>query len=162
MKLKVLQFVVVVLLALALAPVVSHLLSLPNKMDLPQRQYFTAQTAYDGWGLPTGIVLVSAILATLALTVATRGRGPSFTLALTSFVCISATLAVFFIWTFPTNQVTLNWTVVPADWEALRAQWEYSHAVNAGLTFVALCAAVASTLAESKDSARRRETADVG
>ena len=35
---------------------------------------------------------------------------------------------------------------MPADWEALRNQWEYSHAVNALLTFLALSATLASSL----------------
>jgi hypothetical protein len=48
-------------------------------------------------------------------------------------------LVIFFTWTYSANQATSNWTVVPANWRELRAQWEYSHAVNAILTFVALC-----------------------
>ncbi len=35
------------------------------------------------------------------------------------------------------NAATENWTVMPENWEALRMQWEYGHAVNAVLTFVA-------------------------
>ena len=37
------------------------------------------------------------------------------------------------------NAATQNWTVVPAGWEDLRTRWEYSHAVNAALTFGAFC-----------------------
>ena len=59
---------------------------------------------------------------------------------------ILATLVVFFIWTFPANQATQNWTVQPANWSELRAQWEYSHAVNAVITFVAFCCTVISVL----------------
>ena len=59
---------------------------------------------------------------------------------------LAATLASFFIWVYPTNQATDNWTTVPENWQALRAQWEYMHAINAGLTFAALVAAVLSAL----------------
>jgi membrane associated rhomboid family serine protease len=52
---------------------------------------------------------------------------------------ILATLAIFFAWTYPANQATENWTIMPETWETLRRQWEYSHAVNAVLTFAALC-----------------------
>jgi hypothetical protein len=38
---------------------------------------------------------------------------------------------VFWAFTFPTNVATENWTVAPDDWERLRRQWEYSHAVGA-------------------------------
>jgi hypothetical protein len=42
--------------------------------------------------------------------------------------------------------VTDNWTLQPENWEALRRQWEYSHAVNAGVTFLAFCLATASAI----------------
>ena len=166
-KAKGLQFIVVVLLALALVPVGAHLLALPNKIDLPQQEYFTVQAIYYGWSLPTGIVLIGAIAASLALAVVTRGRGTVSWLALAAFVLIAATLVIFFIWTQPANAATMNWTVVPDNWQALRTQWEYSHAANAVLTFGALCAAVASALVSRSEersplSARRREPAGVG
>jgi len=50
-----------------------------------------------------------------------------------------ATLAIFFAFTFPANQATANWTTAPDDWQALRRQWEVSHAVNAVITFAAFC-----------------------
>jgi hypothetical protein len=55
-------------------------------------------------------------------------------------------LGIFFAWTYPANVATANWTRVPADWETLRGQWEYSHAVNAVVMFAALCSVVASAL----------------
>jgi hypothetical protein len=60
---------------------------------------------------------------------------------------LALSLAIFFIWTFPVNQATNNWSVAPENWPILRAQWEYSHAVNAGVTFLALCASTLSGLA---------------
>ena len=61
-------------------------------------------------------------------------------------------LAGFFVWTYPANVATANWTEVPAGWEALRTQWEYSHAATAVLIFLALCAAVWSVLSTSRDA----------
>ena len=46
---------------------------------------------------------------------------------------------VFFAFTFPVNQATQNWSTGGGDWRALRARWEYSHAVDAAITFAALC-----------------------
>ncbi|HTV45053.1 MAG TPA: hypothetical protein VMF05_07020 [Stellaceae bacterium] len=37
---------------------------------------------------------------------------------------------------------------MPADWQALRQQWEFSHAVNAVLTFAALGFSTFSLLGE--------------
>jgi hypothetical protein len=150
MRLKVLQFVVVILFALALVPVGAHLLARPNKIHLPQEQYFTAQGVYYGWALPTGAVLIAAIVASLVLTIVMRGSGPGFWLALTGFVLITATLVIFFIWTQPANQATTNWTVVVDNWRDLREQWEYSHSANAILTLLALCAVTSSALTERR------------
>jgi energy-coupling factor transporter transmembrane protein EcfT len=146
------RFLAIVLLALALAPVTAHLLALPNKIDVPEQQYFTDQSIYYGWALPTGIVLISAIVVSLVLTIMSRGRGMSFWFALVGFLLITATLVVFFIWTFPANQATVNWTTVPDNWRELRQQWEYSHATNAVLTFLALCAVTLSALTGSRSA----------
>jgi hypothetical protein len=137
MGLRLAQFFTLILLALALVPAGAHLAALPNKIGLPQDQYFTVQGIYRGWAL-FGIVLFAALAASLMLTILERGRGAAFWLALGAFVLIAATLVTFFIWTFPANQATENWTRVPANWMALRAQWEYAHATGAVLTFAAL------------------------
>jgi hypothetical protein len=131
-------FFAIVLTALAVVPVGAHLLELANKIGLEEQAYFTVQGIYRGWAL-LGIVLCAAILADLAFAIVLRGGGAAFWLALAGFLLIAATLAIFFAWTYPANQATANWTEVPANWRALRTQREYSHAVNALLTFLALC-----------------------
>jgi hypothetical protein len=75
-----------------------------------------------------------------------RGEPRAFWLALLAFLLMVASFAIFFIWTYPANQATSNWTVAAADWQSLRTQWEYSHAANAVITFLALCAVTASLL----------------
>ena len=138
---KTLQFIAIVLTALALVPGGAHLFALPNKIHLSESSYFIAQNIYRGWAL-LGIVLIGAVLANAALAVLMRGQRPAFILALISTLCLIATLAIFFTFTYPANQVTNNWTQVPANWEELRWQWEVSHAVNAAITFAALCDAL--------------------
>jgi hypothetical protein len=143
MVLRVVQFLAIVLTALALVPAGAHLFELPNKIGLPQEAYFTVQNIYRGWAL-FGVVLFGALAANLVPTILLRHwRGP-FVLALAGFVLIAATLAIFFIWTYPANQATNNWTMAPDNWTELRAQWEYAHAANAVLTFAALCCVVLS------------------
>ena len=141
-----LSFLAIVLTALALVPGGAHLLELANKIGLPQEPYFIVQGIYRGWSL-LGIVLFAALFANLACALALRHQPVPFRLSLGAVVCLAATLIVFFIWTYPANQATANWTQVPSDWMALRRQWEYSHAVNAVVTFVALCLATVSGLA---------------
>ena len=145
MALKIVSFLALVLTALALAPGGAHLFALPNKIDLAQQPYFVVQGIYRGWAL-LGAVLIGALIANLVLAILLRGRGAPFWFALAGFVLVGATLAIFFTWTFPANQATNNWTIAPDNWRALRTQWEYSHAVNAVLTFFALCAVTLSVL----------------
>jgi hypothetical protein len=74
-----------------------------------------------------------------------RQRAP-FWLALLAFLLVAATLVIFFTWTYPANQATSNWTAVPENWRELRRQWEYAHAANAVLTFLALWAVTLAAL----------------
>ena len=74
------------------------------------------------------------------------GMGFAGNAALFAFLCIALTLVVFFIWTYPANEATNNWTMIPDNWEQLRRDWEYSHAANAIVTFAALCSVTLSVL----------------
>jgi hypothetical protein len=69
---------------------------------------------------------------------------PAFSLAVIALLCLLGGQAIFWAFTFPTNQATENWTVLPTNWADLRVQWEYSHAAGAVLN---LAAFVALTLA---------------
>jgi hypothetical protein len=144
-RLNAVQFLAVVLTALALVPSGAHVFALANKITLGAEQYFIVQNIYRGWSL-FGIVWISALIANLLLAMLLRGRGAPFAFALFAGFCIGLSLVVFFIWTYPANQATSNWTVVPDNWRELRTRWEYAHAVNAVLTFLALCAVTLSLL----------------
>lgn len=143
--LRTVQFLSILFTALALVPAGAHFFALPNKIGMSEAAYFVAQRIYDGWAL-FGIVLFAALLINLVHAVMVRGEYPTFRFALAGFLLIAATLAIFFAWTFPANQATANWTEAPRDWQALRSQWEYSHAVNAVLTFLALCSVIFAAL----------------
>jgi len=159
MALRVVQFTAIVLTALALVPAGAHLLEMPAKLALPREEYFAVQAIYRGWAL-LGFVLIGAVVANVVLTVMLHGRGLHFALACTAFLLVTATLAVFFAGAFPANQATQNWTVTPSEWRELRLQWEYGHAINAVLTFLALCALVLeAVLPEGALAARRGESA---
>lgn len=145
-RVKTLQFLAIILTALALVPGGAHLFALPNKIGMDQDNYFVAQAIYRGWAL-FGIVIFAAIGANLILSVALRAQRRVAALALVAAVCIILSLVVFFTWTYPANVATDNWTTVPDNWEDLRRTWEYSHAVNAAITFAALCATTLSALA---------------
>lgn len=145
-----LYFVSLVMVALALAPAMAHLLELPNKMQLTRADYLTVQQIYRGWAL-LGIVVLGALLATGTLAVSVRHRRRAFAFALLSFLCVAGTQAIFWNYTYPANQATGNWTVLPQQWQALRRQWELSHAASAVLNLGAQIMLVSSVL--SRDNA---------
>jgi hypothetical protein len=145
MGLRVAQFLAIVFTALVLVPAGAHLFELPNKIGLPQEQYFVVQNIYRGWAL-FGIVLFGALAANLAAAILVRRQRAPFWLAFLAFLLMASTLAIFFTWTYPANQATSNWTVVPENWQDLRLQWAYAQATNAVLTFMALCAITLSAL----------------
>jgi ABC-type cobalamin transport system permease subunit len=117
------HFASLLFVALALGPALAHLLELPNKIGLSREEYLTVQQIYRGWAL-LGIVVAGALVSTLVLTIMVRDRPRAFALALTAFFCIVGAQVVFWAFTFPTNQATENWTVLPDHWTALRARWE--------------------------------------
>ncbi|MBZ9984587.1 MULTISPECIES: DUF1772 domain-containing protein [unclassified Mesorhizobium] len=145
MTVKVLQFLAIVISALALIPAGAHLAALPNKISLPQPEYFTVQGIYYGWAI-LGFLWPAALIVNALLAISVRAQAWPFWLALLAALCFAIMLAIFVVWTLPANQATQNWTTVPANWEALRQQWEYSHAVNTAIVFAALCLATLSAL----------------
>jgi hypothetical protein len=133
-------FLAVVLTGLAVIAPAAHFLEMPRKMRLPKDRYFVVQDIYLGWWM-AGLFLPAAGITNVAFAIMT---GRKFATA--AVVLIAVNLAVFLIWTQPVNRVTQNWTLQREDWQTLRNRWEYSHAVNAGVTFLAFCAATLAVL----------------
>jgi hypothetical protein len=131
--------------ALSMGAAFAHLFELPNKITLSKDEYLTVQQIYRGWSL-LGIVAVGALLSTLILTIMVRDQETVFALSLAAFLCIVGTLIIFWIFTYPVNQRTQNWTILPTNWTELRKQWEYSHATSALLNLVALITLILSVL----------------
>lgn len=145
MQRTILPLIAILLTALALVPVGAHLLELPHKMAMERYGYFVVQSIYAGWSL-LGAVLIAAILANAAAAVALRDEPLAMRFAAAAAGLLLATLAIFFLWVYPANQATGNWTVMADNWQTLRRQWEYGHAANAVLTFLALAFSVAAGL----------------
>jgi hypothetical protein len=145
MWINVIHFCSVFFTALALGASMAHVLELPNKIHLPKDQYAVVQQLYKGWAL-LGIVVVIALIATLALVILTGHQRKTFALTLTGLLCIAATQIIFWIFTYPVNRKTKNWTIFPENWYQLRKQWEYSHASGAVFNLLALVALTLSLL----------------
>jgi len=114
-------------------------------MVLSRADYLTVQQIYRGWAL-LGVVVLGALLSTGLVSFRVRAHPPAFYPTLVAAACIAASLVVFFLFTYPANQQTENWTTLPENWESLRRQWEYSHAVGAGLYLLPLSGLTLSLL----------------
>jgi hypothetical protein len=139
------RFLAVIVTGLAVIAPAAHFFELPGKIHMSEEDYFVVQRIYLGWWV-IGLFLPAAFVANLALAVVVRHDMLAFWLAVAATALIVVNLAIFIVWTQPANAATENWAVRPENWQALRRQWEYSHAVNAGVTFLAFCAATLAAL----------------
>ena len=141
MAVKILQFFAIMLSAICLAPATAHLAELPAKIGLEREAYFATQQLYRGWAL-FGLAIVPTILVGAILAFLMRDQAGPALWALCGTLGVAATLVVFFVVIEPANRATENWTSMPESWQAVRQQWEYGHAANAVVTFLALGAFV--------------------
>lgn len=168
MTVKICRFVAFLFVALVLGAGFARLFALPGKMTLPADAYLMVQQIYTGWAL-LGIAVAGALvsLGTLAWQLRPRvagrlllmglakrtrsqsaraGRPRAFALTVAALLAIVADVAVVWSFAHPVNQATGNWTFLPDNWLALRAQWEYGHAAGAALDLLAFAALVLSVL----------------
>lgn len=129
-------FLSILFTGLTLGPGMAHLLEMYHKMSLSLEDYKVVQRIYRGWAM-LGVFQFGAVAFTGILTFKLRQIGKGYQLPLISFLCVGATLVIFFILTYPVNQATNNWLTFPENWVQLRQQWEYSHALNAILEIIA-------------------------
>ncbi|WP_199748515.1 DUF1772 domain-containing protein [Candidimonas sp. SYP-B2681] len=146
MPMRLAQFCTLLLFAIALVPEGAHVLELANKISLERDAYMTVQQIYRGWDL-MGAEMIAALLAGLLLSFLSRREKAPFRLALAGSVLLAASLAIFFLWTFPANAATSNWSIAPENWMALREQWEYSRAAGGAFVLAAFCCITSSCLA---------------
>jgi len=139
-------FIALLATALALGPAMAHLLELPNKIDLPRAEYFIVQKAYRGWSL-LGWLWAIELLAMASVAILARRARRVLWPTLVAIGCLLAAQGVFWIFTYPANVATANWTVQPDNWETLRRQWEYSHAAGALLQMMAMASLITAALA---------------
>ena len=150
MALRMVQFLALILTALALVPTGAHLFELPNKINLSRDAYLTVQGIYAGWAW-FGIIDLAALIMNIVLAIKLRRQRLAFSFAVAAALCFVVFFAIFFTWTFPTNQATANWTTMPDDWRGLRQEWEYSHAVNAVVMLIAVCSVTLAVITAHQD-----------
>ena len=131
-------FVALILTAIALVPLGAHVFEMSAKMKFGRDAYFMAQGLYRGWEW-FGVPIVGALIA-CAATAALPGARRDRLLSGLAALLIASSLAVFFIYVYPANQITKDWTAVAPNWKGWRAQWEWGHAGSAACVLAAFLA----------------------
>lgn len=140
-----LYFITLSLVALTLIAPMAHLLELSRKIGMSGDEYLIVQKIYFGWAW-LGSVIFLALVSTLTLAIVIRDDHLASLLAAGAFIGVACTQLVFWVYTFPVNRATRNWTILPDAWMALRRQWEYSHAASAILSLIAFLLLAASVV----------------
>ena len=138
--------------AVPLGATVAHVMELPNKFSLDGPLWLAVQqNLYRGWGPFIGPFEIVAIVSSWALAYMVRGRRPAFALTVVAALCLTAMLAVFFLFNAPVNAAFAGWTaeMLPADWPDYRLQWELGHAIGFALALTAFCTLLRAAFAEA-------------
>src|SRR5262245_5346571 len=133
------MFIALLATALALGGALAHAIELPNKITMSREEYFVAQQIYRGWD-QLAYLLGVELTAMIAVPVRFWGKPRVAYPTLVAIAALIAAQLVFWIWTFPANAATQNWTVAPTYWDTLRTQWEFSHLAGAFFQLVAMSA----------------------
>ena len=160
------EIVSILLVALAMAPALAHLLEFPGKNRLTKDAYLTVQPIYyPGFTIAGGAGEVGGLMAVLAVLLLTPQGTPAFWLRLVALAALLGMQVVFWLFTQPVNKFWLQSTTLggfgeaffnvgsgthrvrsddPDGWKRMRDRWEYSHIVRAalaGLSFLLLVVA---------------------
>jgi len=138
-------FVALLATAMALGAALAHAFELPNKIGLPEDEYFIMQKAYRGWN-QLAFLLVTELASMIALAALYWNEPHVRWPVVVAIFCLLGAQAIFWLYTYPTNVSTNDWTMTPGNWEELRNQWEYSHLAGAGFQLAAMSFLIVAAL----------------
>jgi len=162
------EIISILLVALALAPALAHLLEFPGKSRLTKDAYLSVQPIYyPGFTIAGGIGEVGGLISVLVILVLTPQNVPAFWLRLVALAAMVGMQIVFWLFTQPVNKFWLQGTSLggfgepffnvgshhvrpddPNGWKKMRDRWEYSHVVRAGLASLGFLLLVVAVVTE--------------
>lgn len=125
---------------------------LPNKIELSRENYLIVQQVYRVWNVLMGILWLGELLSLVSLTIISRAEKKTFLWTLMALICFIGANIVFWMFTYPANRQTNNWTMLPENWSERRNQWEYSHAAGAVLQLLSFLSLTISVLIGRRSS----------
>jgi len=102
-------FIALLATSCALGGALAHAFELSNKIGLGRDAYFTVQRIYSGWDR-LAFVLAVELAGMLAVIFLYRAEPRVLWPACIALTGLVAAQIVFWVWTFPANQATANWT----------------------------------------------------
>jgi len=133
------QLAAIALIALALTPVLGHLLTLQPRLKMQPSEYMIVQQL-DRSMLVVGVLGLLALAGVLVHAVLVRGNVRAFAWSIVAACALSAAQVIFWSIAVPMNALTGGWTVASEQFESARQNWEYAIALAGVVTFGALLA----------------------
>jgi hypothetical protein len=158
-----LEIATVIVVAVAMALSLAHVLELPGKLRLSKEHYVAIQAVYypgftyAGMAEPIGLLLILLLLFMIP------AGTLKFYLTLVAFLALAAMHAAYWLLTHPVNNFWLKEFKLKGagavffsmgrraksddrqpEWTGLRDRWEYSHVLRAGFGLASLILIVAA------------------
>jgi hypothetical protein len=162
MGLRTVRFFALFAVALTLGLTFAHVLEIPGKLRLGGDQWLIVQqNLYIGFGTVGAIIEIAGIILVWLLLFMSRHHRAAFYWVLVAASCVTAGLGVWFRLVSPMNAIVSGSMAasLPADWTAVRNQWEVGQAIHAALFalgFGFLLAAPPTDTPEREETPRRR------
>jgi hypothetical protein len=119
----------------------SHMLSLLPQQYLQVQRTQKATFLFFRTAVPTGFLL------TLAYALAVGRTSAAFPLSVAACLCLAAAGFISWIVSRQVTAATIDWTLVPENFEATRRRWEHTQVAAAVFTFVAFVTVLLSIAA---------------
>ena len=149
MFLRIWQFLTIMLNALTMGLLFSHLLEMPQKMQYSAPLYLqVTHTLYHLFGSIGGPLEVSGLLFAIVLCFLVRSSPFDYVLTIAATALFAAALILWILYVAPANAQFASWTSesIPANWTRVRNQWEHTHAADASLVFAGVSLLVYTAL----------------
>lgn len=143
----------ILLAGLSLAPSYAHVLEAPPRLLQWSPQLWRDATVFNGqfryFALVGAPIDVAAILACAGLAATLRQRPTARNVALAATGAFALGLLTWFAVVNEANAVLATWTpeAMPADFDAVRSQWEWGHGAVAALKAAGFGLTIAAVLA---------------
>ena len=159
--LRVWRFLTMMIIVLSLGPALAHLYELPAKINFEGELWLELlhRLYPPAFGTAGAFFEVSAVISAAVLAFLVRRRWPAFGWTLAGALLLAMSHAAFWFWVAPVNAEMAPLTAegLPANWSALRDQWEYAHAARAVLQLLGLGAIVMSVILETPKGPMSRD-----